>query len=414
MPGLDTPVSVSVGGGTAAASDFRGAGAGGAVDNFVITIPAGSTSGKASFRLEALDDTLFEGSEFINLSGSSAGLTVFGEELFILDGDSKIALTVDPGSVTEGAAAAEITVTATLTGFGGASQPTAPTAALSVPVSVVAGTAAVGDFTPVDDFAITIPAGSTSGTGTFRLETVDDVLREGEEIISVTGPATGATASGGRLGVSPAELRVVDNEQWVRIVLPSGSFVREGQTFQRFITGGLVGFGGPGQPAFPQTTQVQLSVADSADVHGWSDSIQYFGVSRRFAIGSEVQIRAKQDELFEGPEVVTVTGTARIPATGMSVVVEPVEVALVDRESRVELSVSPAQTVREGGGAVRVAVSATLVGFGGPGPAGAAGGGYGGAGVGHQRFGDGVPRFRDGEPLHGYHSGRQDGGERNL
>ena len=109
-PGLDTAVSASAAGGTAGTGDFRGEGTGGAVDDFTITIPAGAAVGTGSFQLEALDDALFEGSESMILSGSSAGLLVFGEELYILDGDSKVNLSVSPGFVVEGAAA-EITVT---------------------------------------------------------------------------------------------------------------------------------------------------------------------------------------------------------------------------------------------------------------------------------------------------------------
>ena len=82
-------------------------------------------------------------------------------------------------------------------------------------VSVGSDTATSGtDFTAVDDFTLTIPAGSVSHTGTFTLTPSDDAVDEGDETVSVTG-ATTVTG----LGVTGATLTIGEDD--VRGVTPS-------------------------------------------------------------------------------------------------------------------------------------------------------------------------------------------------
>ena len=76
-----------------------------------------------------------------------------------------------------------------------------------VTVSVSGDSATAGtDYTAVQDFTITIAAGETSGTGTFTLAPIDDLVDEPDETVTVTG----TTTSG--LSVEPATIRIEDND----------------------------------------------------------------------------------------------------------------------------------------------------------------------------------------------------------
>ena len=77
-----TDVTVSVGAGDSTATapaDY------GAVSNFTISIPQGSTSATGTFSIAPVDDTIAEGSETVVVSGSAEGLTGDTAELTITD-----------------------------------------------------------------------------------------------------------------------------------------------------------------------------------------------------------------------------------------------------------------------------------------------------------------------------------------
>ena len=183
-------VKVVVGSGTATeGTDFK------TVDDFDITIPAGSSSATGSFTLDPEDDDIDEGTgETVEITGStSASDTVDGTEVTIEDDDKAptgIALSAtvpDNGGTTdtlsEDDAAQTVTVTATVQGD------TTWATSKVVKVVVGSGTATEGtDFKTVDDFDITIPAGSSSATGTFTLDPEDDDIDEGTgETVEITG-----------------------------------------------------------------------------------------------------------------------------------------------------------------------------------------------------------------------------------
>ena len=101
--------------------------------------------------------------------------------------------------MSEGAGQTTVTVTGTL-------DDAARTTATSVTVSVGGDTATAGtDFDTVSDFPLTIAAGATSGTATFRLTPTDDNLDEDTETLTVSGATDGLT-------VDSATLEITDND----------------------------------------------------------------------------------------------------------------------------------------------------------------------------------------------------------
>ena len=199
-----TVVTLSVAGGTAAVgADFT------AVDSFTLTIPAESTSGTATFTLIPVDDDIKESDETITVSGTtSSGLTLTPTALTVTIVDdettsTRVALSVNPARVNEGAGGTTVTVRAALNG---AARPGSTTVTVAVGApgdSAIEGT----DYETVDDLTVTIAAESTSGTATFRLTPTDDATRERVETISVTG-TTGVSD----LTVTDAQLRITDND----------------------------------------------------------------------------------------------------------------------------------------------------------------------------------------------------------
>ena len=110
-------------------------------------------------------------------------------------------LAVKPSSVAENAAATTVTVTATLGNQVSLSR------AVPVTVSVGGGTAtAETDYTAVDDFTVTVPAGSLSGMGTFTLTPTDDDVDEGDETIEISGTATDF------VNIAGAKLTITDDD----------------------------------------------------------------------------------------------------------------------------------------------------------------------------------------------------------
>ncbi len=114
----------------------------------------------------------------------------------IIDID-RLALSVNPVTVSEGSGTQAITVTAATNG--GIPAPTP----ITVSVSLDDNTATLtDDYAPVADIDITIPANTTSGTGQFNLIPVSDNLDEPDETIDVVGTASGFTVIGAEIVIA--------------------------------------------------------------------------------------------------------------------------------------------------------------------------------------------------------------------
>ena len=101
-------VTISVGGGTAtSATDYD------AVANFDIVIAAGDASKAGTFDLTPTDDDLHEGSETIDVTGTSGALSITKAEITLTDNDGQPSFAVADASAAEGDA---ITFTVTRTG----------------------------------------------------------------------------------------------------------------------------------------------------------------------------------------------------------------------------------------------------------------------------------------------------------
>ena len=216
---VDTPVSLTVAGVTAAEGDDYTA------TEVTLTIPAGQLSGAAALTLTPVDDGISEGDETVQVTGTATGLEVDPFPVTITDNDAGptgVLLTVAPDAVDEGAGATGLDVTAAFTD--GNARGTDTEVVLSVTgasltveeetpdgqggtTTTTRTTEAAGanDFT-ADSVTVTIPAGEMQGTAPLTLTPTDDTLAEGDETVQVTGAASG-------LVVTAAGVTITDNDR---------------------------------------------------------------------------------------------------------------------------------------------------------------------------------------------------------
>ena len=320
------------------------------VADFEVTIPAGETSGNATFTLTPVDDTLVEGDETVSVAGSAAGLAVHGTAFALADDDAapEIALSIGPSSLAEGAGDTAMTVTAT---FSNASTYARGTT-VAVTVGDAADSAASGaDYVPVAGFEVTIPAGETRADATFTLSPVDDTLVEGDETITVWGTNADLT-------VSPGQVTLADDDAVPAIALSIGpSSVAEGAGD----TAMTVTAAFSNASTYASGTAVAVTVGDGADA-------AMSGTDYASVADFEVAIPAGEtsgnatftltpvdDTLVEGDETITVAGSA----AGLAVNTTAFALADDDAAPEIALSIEPSRVAEDAGDAA-MTVTATF------------------------------------------------------
>ena len=181
-----------------------------------VTIPVGQTqSGWVALAgLRVTDDTAAEGAETFRVTGAAPGVTVTPDTLTIGASDDEIEVSVSPGTVEERATPTPHTITVTV-GFRDATS-SGLTAATAATVTVASGDgngASLAASCPPStedacvsssSFTVSIPAGQTSGNGTFDVTAREDGSSEaGGETLKVTGTVASNSDS--------ATLRIVDS-----------------------------------------------------------------------------------------------------------------------------------------------------------------------------------------------------------
>ncbi len=335
-----TEVTVSVSGsGNADAVDFA------SVQDFTITIAAGDRSGTENFTLTPEDDNVDESDETLSVTGTS-DLPVTGVEVELADDDStssSVSLTAEPPRVSEGDGATPVEVTATLDA---AARSVSTTVSVTVSGS---GNADAVDFADVADFTIEIPAGDTSGSGTFTLTPEDDNVDETEETLTVGGNSD--------LPVTADTVALADDDQPSAAILLSaspGRIAEDGGARPVQVTATL----DASARAVATTVSVSVSGSGRPDAVGYAASATAFDIT--IAAGETAgtgtfTVTPEDDEVDERDEVLDIAGTSNLPVT-------PTSVTLADDEqtsTEILLSAAPS-TVSEGAGATPVEVTATL------------------------------------------------------
>jgi len=195
------------------------------VDDLMLTIVAGQTSGSVEFMLRCIDDDLDEDDEVISLMARprQTDLDVEHAGVRIRDDDTAsaiVTLSVDTVTLGEDAGATRLKVTGTLDGVAASSD-----TQLNISVGAPGDTASAGeDYAPVADFTLTIPAGRTEGEAEITLTPTDDAMDEDNERLTLVGSVAGESMS-----VEDVWLEIIDNDTRGVQVQPRELVISEGE-----------------------------------------------------------------------------------------------------------------------------------------------------------------------------------------
>ena len=251
---------------------------------------------------------------------------------------SGLSLSVDVPSISEGAGATTITVTASLMG---AVRTWDTTVEVSVGLDADPATAGV-DYGGVPGFTVNIPGQATSGNATFSLTPIDDHIDEDAESLSVTGTATD-------IEVTAASITIDDDDH--RGVLVSTTTLRLVEGSSASYTVAL-----NSQPT--GTVTVAPSLAGSPDIRIEPASLRFLPENWRTAQTITVSGAEDEDAVDDSGNIAHSVSGADYDsetASDVSVRVEDDETA----SSGVVLSLDTS-AVDEGAGTASITVTATL------------------------------------------------------
>ena len=152
-----------------------------------VTIPGGSAS--VTFDINAIDDTLLDGTQTVTISGTAAGYVAGSDTVDVTDVET-LTVVIAAAAVAEngGTAATTATVTRSNTDITG-------------PLTVTLTSDDLSEATV--PAMVTILAGQTSAT--FNIAAVDDTLIDGTQTAAITAAATGYMAGSDTLDVTDVE-----------------------------------------------------------------------------------------------------------------------------------------------------------------------------------------------------------------
>ena len=191
--------------------------------NTALTIPVGQFYGETTLTITPVQDTLYEGDETIGVRGSNTapGLPVNGVRLTLQDDDpapTTVALSVDPGSISESVGSTFADVSATIEG---GSTLTGDT---QVRVGLATGNAQRSTSVRSALFSsLIIPAGEMSGTSKLLLTNLNDDVDDDDETLELNG-----TTDNPDLTVRPGQFVVTDDDTAGITISPNSLTVTEG------------------------------------------------------------------------------------------------------------------------------------------------------------------------------------------
>ena len=345
-------VTVSVGGGTATSdTDYD------AVANFDITIAAGDASKAGTFDLTPTEDDLHEGSETIDVTGTSGALTITKAEISLTDDDGQPSFAVADASADEGD-----TITFTVTRSG--AMDNAVSVKWNTKAATGVGAAATTDYTAMTT-ATKLDFASGASSQTFTVATTEDTLHEGDEtfLVELTEPVGGIISDAEATGTitdddaAPTALTLsVDADTGT--MGTQTSLAEDGGAKMVRVTATL-----GGSSTFAEAKMVTVEVGPDAD--GATEGTDYTEVTSKsitIDAGSlsgyvDFTLTPADDDIDEPSEGISIEGTLTgVTVTGTSI-------TLTDDEGTptVTLVLTPG-TINESGNGNASTVTATLSG----------------------------------------------------
>ncbi|MFO0975355.1 MAG: S8 family serine peptidase [Planctomycetaceae bacterium] len=280
-----------------------------------ITVVIPANQSEATFTVDAVDDTLLDGPQTVNVAVTSVSSPnlAFGSDSIVITDYELIALTVSANSVSEAAGTAALT--GTIERFN---------TDLSLPYTVnVFSSDVTGLTVPA---TVTIPAGQSSVT--FPIDAVDDSVIDGVQtvVISIDAPDYVGTKSA-TVSVTDLEPTLQLSASTTTVAENSGSLevtvhrIDQADISQPLVVNLSVASVTPGAPA--------LAVPASVTIPGGSDSVTFV-------------IAVLDDALLDGTQITTIT------ASQVNIISGTLDINVTDVES-VTLSVNTSEFYENGG-----------------------------------------------------------------
>ncbi len=361
-----------------------------------VTIPVGQTqSGWTTLSgLQVTDDSVTEGAETFRVTGTVTipGGTVAHDTLTIGASDNEMEVSVSPGTIIEGGTAHTITVTA---GFRGATS-SELTAATQVSVAVATGDAngatLASSCPPTTEdacvssasFNVSIPAGQTSGSGTFDVTARDDgTVEAGGETLKITGTAGTSNSDSDTLRIVDSGITLAFQNAADNSALTSLAEGAAATTVQVQVTM-------PASTASPRVVGLNIAagvdtVEDTDGSFAMREDFRVSGITNptntpaNHDLGVEVPansttgtanftITVNDDNIVDGDKTIQITGSdvGSVPVVGSSLTITDNDTAPTNIDLEVasfqDTNGNDVEIVREDSGTTRVRVRASYQG----------------------------------------------------
>ena len=288
-----------------------------------ITIGAGSTT--ATLEVQTMLDELVEGDETFEVQ-ISAGTLPTGVTLgtatataTITDKDPITVNVSGPASVAEGEATAAYTVSLSPSGV-------TPTADLTVDYTTVDGTAQAGsDYTAEVGTLTFTPA--APGPQTVTVQTTGDTVVEGDETFKLTiSNASGGGGAPPKLGTATVTTTITDDDAaptGITLSVSPSAVTENGGAETVTVTAAV-----DGGTQYAEEKTVTVTVGSGSDSATEGTDYASVGelsitIAAEAASGTEIfTLTPTDDDLYEGDEEVSISGTFEVPVTGTVLTIE--------------------------------------------------------------------------------------------
>ena len=288
------------------------------------------------------DDTITISHAVFGADYGANGVTADAVTVSIDDDDvvsTGVELSLNPGSIEEGAGFSGLVLTGRLNGVP-RDEPTNVTVSVGASDdAAVAGT----DYMAVDDLSLTIPSGQARATAIFVFRPMEDRIDERVEAVSITG-----TTDVEGFEVSGTTLSIADNDERGVQIMPTALTVAEGgnETYSVVLTSEPTG-----------EVMVTPSVKDNADVTFIPAALTF--TASDWDEPQTVTVTAAQDADAANDTVTIEHAVTGADYGANSTTADDVTVTVADDETVVTLTLDPA-AVDEGAEATTVTVTAML------------------------------------------------------
>ena len=327
------------------AADFELAGT-------TLSFAANATDSTGEVTVTGVDNVVDAPDKQVRIQGSVSDTRFTAPEVALLtledddEASNTVTITVEPAEVDEGSEPAELTVTAT---FSAGARQMESVFIISVLSGVGEDAAQSGiDFADVSDFNLTIQTNETTGTATFTLAPLPDIISEGPEVLSIS-----ASSANQDIGVTETPTVTLTDDDAIPspvLVVSPASMAESGGTAT--VTINTTGTGSTYESVQTITLTLAGTATEGSDYVIGLTTLTLPAGSGEEASSVTTSLSARDDRVDEAAETVDVSA-----AIGGTVIgTDSTSITDDDDAPVLVLTVNP-DTILENGGTATVTVS---------------------------------------------------------